>query len=151
MRELPDFKSGSSIYKGGSGRHTSLHITYTPNRIKTHVYKDVLFINGCAPTVPHPPRYRVTHQREQLAANNISSDEVYYENLELELVRYYRVIVIFRCPYIDIVGEFIKKARELNSQFYMISMILLLIQNIRIQFPLLLNLIKKVKKVMTTG
>ncbi len=104
-----------SIYKGGSGRHTSLHITYTPNRIKTHVYKDVLFINGCAPTVPHPPRYRVTHQREQLAANNISSDEVYYENLELELVRYYRVIVIFRCPYIDIVGEFIKKARELNK------------------------------------
>ena len=104
-----------NVYKGGGGKHSSLHVTYAPLMAKSHTYKDVLFINGCAPTVPHPPRYRVTHQREQLAANNISSDEVYYENLELDLVKYYRVIVIFRCPYIDIVGEFIKKARELNK------------------------------------
>lgn len=104
-----------NVYKGGAGRHSSAHMTYAPRTAKMHAYKDVLFINGCAPTVPHPPRYRVTHQREQLAANNISSDEVYYENLELDLVRYYRVIIIFRCPYIDIVGEFIKKARELNK------------------------------------
>ena len=94
---------------------SSNHITYVPKMAKKRTYKDVLFINGCAPTVPHPPRYRVTHQREQLAACNISSDEVYYENLELDLVRYYRLIIIFRCPYIDIVGQFIKQAKALNK------------------------------------
>lgn len=104
-----------SVYRGGVGRHNSSHINYEPKVAKKHVYKDVLFINGCAPTVPHPPRYRVSHQREQLAACNISSDEIYYENLELDLVRYYRLIIIFRCPYIDIVGEFIKKAHSLNK------------------------------------
>lgn len=104
-----------NVYKGGSGKHSSLHVTYTPMMAKAHNFKDVLFINGCAPTVPHPSRYRISHQREQLAANNISSDEVYYENLELDLVRYYRVIVIFRCPYIESVGEFIKMARYLNK------------------------------------
>jgi len=104
-----------NVYKGGNGVHTSQHMTYVPQTPITRAYKDVLFINGCAPSVPHPPRYRVTHQREQLAANNISNDEVYYENLDLDLVRYYRAFIIFRCPYIEIVGEFIKKARELNK------------------------------------
>ena len=104
-----------SVYHGGAGERSSNHITYVPKMAKKRTYKDVLFINGCAPTVPHPPRYRVTHQREQLAACNISSDEVYYENLELDLVRYYRLIIIFRCPYIDIVGQFIKQAKALNK------------------------------------
>ena len=104
-----------NVYKGGGGKHSSHHMTYVPMMAKSHTFKDVLFINGCAPTVPHPPRYRISHQREQLAANNISSDEVYYENLDLDLVRYYRVFVIFRCPYIDIIGEFIKCARDLNK------------------------------------
>lgn len=104
-----------SVYRGGMGKRSSAHVAYTPQTAKKRVFKDVLFINGCAPTVPHPPRYRVTHQREQLAACNISSDEVYYENLELDLVRYYRLIIVFRCPYIEIVGEFIKRARELNK------------------------------------
>src|SRR5699024_2411276 len=61
-------------------------------------FKDVLFINGVDYTaLPHPPRYRVQHQMEQLEANNIDCDEIFYLNLDLSRVRNYRVFIIFRC------------------------------------------------------
>lgn len=77
------------------------------------VYMDVLFVNGCC--LPHPARYRVTHQREQLLANNVSSNEVFYENLTLDLVKHYRMFVFFRCPYTDTVGAFIQLAKAHNK------------------------------------
>ncbi len=76
---------------------------------------DVLFINGCDSSVPHPARYRVTHQREQLAANNITTDEVYYVNLQLQQVKYANLFVFFRCPHTDVIEEFIRQAKELNK------------------------------------
>lgn len=79
------------------------------------MYKDVLFINGCDESVPHPARYRVTHQREQLEACRVTTDEVYYINLNLDQVRLYRTFIFFRCPYTDTIGEFIKCAKELNK------------------------------------
>ena len=103
-----------SVYRGGAGKRSSLHIDYEPKVAKKHVYKDVLFINGCAPTVPHPPRYRVTHQREQLEACNISTGEVYYEELNPSIVNEYRSFVFFRCPYTEQVGELIRRAKELG-------------------------------------
>ena len=79
-------------------------------------YKDVLFINGCDyNALPHPPRYRVQHQMEQLKANNIDCDENFYLHLSLEQVRNYRAFVIFRCPYTEELGEFIRLAKELNK------------------------------------
>lgn len=79
-------------------------------------YKDVLFINGCDyNALPHPPRYRVQHQMEQIKANNIDCDENFYLHLSLEQVRNYRVFVIFRCPYTEELGEFIRLAKELNK------------------------------------
>ena len=83
---------------------------------KYKVYKDVLFINGCDESVPHPARYRVTHQREQLEANNISTNEIYYVNLNLDQVRFYRTFVFFRCPYTDVIGQFIQLAKQLNKK-----------------------------------
>ena len=80
------------------------------------IYKDVLFINGCDyNTLPHPPRYRVQHQMEQLKANNIDCDENFYLHLSIEQVRNYRAFVIFRCPYTEELGEFIRLAKELNK------------------------------------
>lgn len=76
-------------------------------------FMDVLFVNGCC--LPHPSRYRVSHQREQLLANNVTSNEVFYENLTLELVKRYRLFVFFRCPYTDMVGEFIRSAKSHNK------------------------------------
>lgn len=77
------------------------------------VFGDVLFINGCF--LPHPTRYRVSHQIEQLFAGGLVAQRIDYTELEIELVRQYRAFVFFRCPYTDTVGEFIRKAKELNK------------------------------------
>lgn len=76
-------------------------------------FMDVLFINGCF--LPHPSRYRCAHQREQLLAAGIVSDEVFYTEIDMDSVRRYRAFVLFRCPYTDKIGEFIKLAKSLNK------------------------------------
>lgn len=76
-------------------------------------YVDVLFINGCM--LPHPMRYRVQHQAEQLIMANVTNDTVYYEQLDLKMVHYARVFIFFRCPVTDVVKEFIKKAKKFNK------------------------------------
>lgn len=79
-------------------------------------FKDVLFINGCDyNALPHPPRYRVQHQMEQLKANGIECDEVFHMVLDMNLVRNYRTFVIFRCPYSEKIGKFIELAKSLNK------------------------------------
>lgn len=78
-------------------------------------FVDVLFINGCDSSVPHPARYRVSHQMEQLTANNMISDEVYYLDLLPEMVKYSHVFIFFRCPYTEVVGKFIKAAHALHK------------------------------------
>lgn len=88
------------------------NIGYVPEDL----FKDVLFINGCDASVPHPARYRVTHQREQLEAYNFSTDQVFYLDLQLDQVRFYRTFIFFRCPYTDTIGEFIKTAKQLNKR-----------------------------------
>ena len=79
--------------------------------------KDVLFINGCDPKlVPHPFRYRVLHQMEQLSANFLESDTFFYLNFEPSIVCNYRVIIFFRCPLTQNVKEAIKLAKILNKK-----------------------------------
>ena len=46
---------------------------FVKKKVKAHssgtlTYKDILFISGCREDLPHPWRYRVSHQREQLEA-----------------------------------------------------------------------------------
>lgn len=77
------------------------------------IYADVLFINGCY--LPHPARYRVSHQREQLLAKNIVTSEIFYTDLTLDLVKRYRLFVFYRCPYTDTVGEFIELAKKYHK------------------------------------
>lgn len=85
-------------------------------RRKNHwEYRDVLFVSGCKEDLPHPWRYRVTHQREQLEACNISTDEVYFRDLNMNFLRYCRVIVFFRCPYTEMIGKFTAMAKRLNK------------------------------------
>ena len=62
------------------------------------VFKDVLFIDGCGTVLPHPSRYRVSHQREQLLSYGITSDQVYFADLDLKQFGLYNVFVFFRCP-----------------------------------------------------
>lgn len=112
-------KSLSVIKYEGLGAFTAKSLSYTKRKLlkgryaKNPGFKDILFINGC--TLPHPERYRVDHQMEQLHFNGYSCDKVYYENLTLESVKYYRAFVFFRCPSTDMVESFIQKAKYFNK------------------------------------
>ena len=77
-------------------------------------YVDVLFVNGCP--LPHPYRYRVQHQREQLCMQGLSSEEVYYEDVRPEMVNLCRTVVIYRCPITPDIEEFIRRAKFFNKQ-----------------------------------
>ena len=69
------------------------------NENNKRIIKDVLFINGCnINTVPHPYRYRILHQMEQLNAGFLESDVFYYLNFEPIIVCNYRVIIFFLYP-----------------------------------------------------
>ena len=87
------------------------------NRKYDKCFKDILFINGC--TLPHPQRYRVDHQIEQLESYGISCDKVDYDKLTLDKVKYFRGFVFYRCPILPVIEEFIKVAKENNkTSFY---------------------------------
>lgn len=83
-----------------------------PERRKK-VYGDILFINGC--TLPHPSRYRVDHQVEQLRCAGMTADTVFYEDLSLDMLKYYRGFVFFRCPVTDTIRKFIETAKYYNK------------------------------------
>ncbi|MDR1714074.1 MAG: glycosyltransferase family 4 protein [Coriobacteriales bacterium] len=76
-------------------------------------YLDVLFINGC--TLPHPSRYRVDHQIEQLQAHGLAAGKIFYTELKPEMAKGARLFVFFRCPYTDTIGEFVAAARRQNK------------------------------------
>lgn len=77
------------------------------------VVKDLLFINGCG--LPHPARYRVDHQIEQLEARGFSCDKVFYDNLDPSVLKFYRGFVFFRCPITDEVEALINQAHYFNK------------------------------------
>lgn len=83
------------------------------NRKYDDGFKDILFINGCS--LPHPQRYRVTHQIEQLESYGVSCDKIDYDKLTLDKIRYFRGFVFYRCPITPVVEEFIKIAKENNK------------------------------------
>ena len=78
--------------------------------------KDVLFINGYEPNkLPHSYRYRVLHQMEQLEAGFLECDQIIYFKFKPSIIRYYRVIIIFRCPWTKKIGKAINLAKRLNK------------------------------------
>lgn len=77
------------------------------------MFGDVLFINGCY--LPHPSRYRVSHQREQLLANGMVSEEIFYTDLDLKYIKRFRLFIFFRCPWTEKVDKFIKTAKTFNK------------------------------------
>lgn len=70
----------------------------------------VLFINGYY--AENPVRYRVFHQMEQLREAGISCNKVYFEDLELSMENNYHTFIFYRCEYMDIIGEFIRLAKQ---------------------------------------
>ena len=91
-------------------------ITNRKSKEKINI-KDVLFINGCyIKSVPHPYRYRVLHQMEQLNAGFLESDEYFYLDIEPLIVKNYRIIIFFRCPWTKKIEEAISLAKNLNKK-----------------------------------
>ena len=89
----------------------------TEVQAKNYITKDVLFINGCdANTLPHPFRYRVLHQMEQLNSAFLESDVYDYKTFDPNITRNYRVIIFYRCPWNQRVNESINLARKLNKK-----------------------------------
>lgn len=86
-----------------------------PDRKKKFA-RDILFINGCA--LPHPARYRVDHQIEQLRSSNMTADTVFYDQVNPDLIKYYRGFVFFRCPITDEIREFIRVAKSFNKKCF---------------------------------
>ncbi len=111
-------RSVSTLREDGIGSFGRKSVNYIKTRTiqrksKEEVYGDVLFINGC--TLPHPTRYRVDHQIEQLLASGIVAHRISTIKLELKHIKYYRAFVFFRCPITDDIEEFIQKAKENNK------------------------------------
>lgn len=81
------------------------------------IFGDILIINGC--TLPHPQRYRVDHQMEQLRASGLYTDRINYEDLTLDKLKFYRGFIFYRCPITPVVEDFIKLAKlENKAVFY---------------------------------
>lgn len=87
-------------------------------REKSRVYRDILFISGCNEQLPHPHRYRVVHQMEQLEAGGYTCDTVYFQELKSWMVRCYGAFVIFRCPMTDTLREFATMAKQMNKPLW---------------------------------
>ena len=79
-------------------------------------YVDVCFINGTGYDIPHPIRYRVEHQMEQLEACGMSSLCVNAWELTPDVAALARVFVIFRCPHTPEVERCIKQIHSLNKR-----------------------------------
>ena len=79
-------------------------------------YGDILFINGC--TLPHPQRYRVDHQIEQLLASGLYTERINDGDLTLDKLKYYRGFIFYRCPISPNVAEFIKVAKAENKTVF---------------------------------
>jgi glycosyltransferase involved in cell wall biosynthesis len=78
---------------------------------KPRTMTDVLFISGVNRlAVPHPPRFRIDHQIEQLESAGVSCQSVLIDNLSLKWLALARVFVFYRCPTTPLVREFIKLA-----------------------------------------
>ena len=97
-----------------------IDIYSTNEKILTkRIIRDVLFVNGCDPNIlPHPYRYRVLHQIEQLNAGFLDTYEIYYLNLNPLFISDFRVIIFYRCPWTDNVGKAISLAKSLNKKVF---------------------------------
>lgn len=83
---------------------------------KRKIY-DVLFVNGCDPKIlPHPYRYRVLNQIEQLNSGFLESVDIFYLRLNPLIVLDFRVIIFYRCPWTEEVGKAIILAKSLNKK-----------------------------------
>ena len=114
--------------------------------------KDVLFVNGCNPKyLPHPYRYRILHQMEQLSAGFLESDECYFTDLVPLMVCNYRIIIFYRCPLTGPINDGIKLAKSLNKKVLFDIDDLIIDTKYTDILPFLKSLPKKQKELYDSG
>jgi|GEM_PF-500367 len=80
---------------------------------------DVLFVNGVYRLfAPHPPRFRIDHQIEQLNAMGLTAQSVYTDDLTVDMVAQARLFVLYRCPVTPTLREFIAEAHRQNKKCF---------------------------------
>ena len=101
-------------------KYKKIDIYSIDNKIlKKRIIGDVLYVNGCDPNIlPHPYRYRVLHQIEQLTAGFLEAHEIYYLNLNPLFITDFRVIIFYRCPWTENIGKAISLAKALNKKVF---------------------------------
>ena len=140
-------KNNKNITKNDNKNDTESY-----NKNNQRIIKDVLFINGCdINSVPHPYRYRILHQMEQLNAGFLESDVFDYLNFEPIIVCDYRVIIFFRCPWTERVDEAIKLAKSLNKKVLFDIDDLLIDKKYTNLIPYIKNLSDKEKEIYDDG
>lgn len=92
------------------------YIKYRVTNKYRYYYNDILIINGC--TLPHPQRYRVDHQVEQLLASGVATDRINYTDLTMDKLKYYRGFIFYRCPITPTIEEFITTAKKENKTVF---------------------------------
>ena len=115
------------------------------------IIKDILFINGCHQSLPHPYRYRVLHQMEQLNARFLETNEIFYLKLDPIKVSDYRIIIFYRCPWTPKVGESIKLAIILNKKVLFDIDDLIIDTKYTEMIPYIKTLSSKKKKIYDNG
>lgn len=104
------------ILKTYKGDNNEIKIT-SKNFLKKRIIKDILFINGCDyKIIPHPYRYRVLHQIEQLNSGNLECSELYYLDLNPLIVINFRIIIFYRCPWTQNINDTINLAKSFNKR-----------------------------------
>ena len=126
--------------------YIKLRLSKNPIR---HYYKDILFIDGCY--LPHPSRYRVEHQMEQVRAYGLSADSIFYERLDIDMVKYYRGFVFFRCPITEEIDSFIELAKYYNKPVFFDIDDLVIDKKYTDQIPYLKTMSAEEKKVYDDG
>ena len=110
------FFSLTLIIQTYKGNENEIILSKT-NHQNIRTIRDVLFINGCHSAIlPHPYRYRVLHQIEQLNIGNLECFDLYYLDLIPEIVQDFRVIIFYRCPWTENVNKAIELAKILNKR-----------------------------------
>jgi glycosyltransferase involved in cell wall biosynthesis len=145
------------LYIGHFKKSVSTKINIQKDRVNNksiiaNEIKDVLFINGCNPEkLPHPYRYRVLHQMEQLKAGSLESDEFFFLDFNPKIVLNYRVIIFFRCQWTKKVEEAINLAKSLNKKVLFDIDDLVFDTNYTDMHPYIKTLSQKEKKLYDKG
>lgn len=113
-RSLRDDGTKETVKK--AGRILRNKILPVKSNKAAHDFQDILFVNGCH--LPHPQRYRVDHQMEQLMAAGFSCSKVDYTCVTPGLSKYFRAIIIYRCPITPEVKQLIQNAKANNKPVF---------------------------------